>query len=206
MASQYLTLPIEGGKYYHVCKYSSYDGPIFCAPGNYPFFLKRFQTLLGPMVDLLAYCLLPNSFHFVFYAREVITIKEEYVDHPGDIGHFISETLRKLFTTYGITLIKQEGFAQDQVILDQNFLRFELTDDETVRNVISAIHCIAQRESLSGQVGQYAYDSYQSIVAKGKSMLDKELVFSLFGDKEQFLQQSTEEPQWSSSPLFAERN
>ena len=184
MASPYLTLPIEGGKYYHVFKKSSYNGPLFFTDANYQLFLKRFHVSLGHMVDLLAYCLLPDRFHLVFYAREVILIKEEYVDHPVDIGHFISEGLRKLFTTYGLAMIKQETLPQETVLLDQNFYRFEIPSDEKVKQAIALVHDYASRYEAAD--GPNALSSYPAIMAKGKSAVDKDAVFALFADRSGF--------------------
>ncbi|MFT3740190.1 MAG: hypothetical protein QM786_15685 [Breznakibacter sp.] len=184
MASRYLTLPIEGGKYYHVFKQSSYNGPIFFTEANYQLFLKRFQVVLGNMVDLLAFCLLPDRFHLVFYAREVILIKDEYVDHPGDVGHFISENLRKLFNTYGLAIIKQEAMPQETVLLDQNFFRCGLETDDRIRQTIALVHRYAEQYGQAAALG--AFSSYSAILAKGKSVVEKDAVFALFGDKAHF--------------------
>jgi len=203
MASVYLTQSIQGGKFYHLYKTSSHQGPIFYSPNNYAFFLRRIQLLLSPMVDVLSYCLLPDSFHVVLYAKEVIVVKEEYVDHPEDIGHFISETWRKLFATYTVTIQKQEALPLEEIILDQNFYRFELESDDLVRQAICCVHQVPQYSGLVDTFGDFAYSSYAALSAGSRGLADRELVYTLFGDRTGF----NDAHQWPASfntlPLFS---
>lgn len=204
MASVYLTKPIIGGKFYHLFKTTSHKGPIFYSPNNYAFFIRRIQLLLGPMVDVLSYCLLPNSFHVVLYAKEVILVKEEYVDHPEDIGHFISETWRKLFATYTVTIQKQEALPIEEIVLDQNFYRFELESDDMIRQAICCVHQFPQYSGLVDLYTQFEYSSFPALSGGVRGLADRELVYTLFGDRTGF----NDAHQWPASfdtlPLFAQ--
>ncbi len=185
MALEHLKLPIEGGQFYHIYKKSSIPGPLFFTPTNYQFFLRKMDGIIGDMVDMMAFCLLPDHFHLLFRAREVIMIKEEYVDHPVEIGHFISESLRKIFAVYSANITKQEGFVDP--ILDNNFSRVILSDDESIRQLIRYIHFNPQLHAQTDTFQSYPYSSYPILSGKSKTMVDRDTVFSLFGDQASFI-------------------
>lgn len=202
MASVYLTKSILGGRYYHIYKASSHAGPIFYSPNNYAFFMRRWHIVMGPMVDLLSYCLLPDSFHAVICAKEVITVKEDYVDHPEDIGHFISEGLRKLFSTYTVTIQKQEGLPLEEIVLDQNFYRFEIDTDELLKSIICCVNQIPQRSGLVDTFQTFSYSSYLSLANGTKGSADREAVYALFGDRLEFIDAHQAMHDYSAMPLF----
>lgn len=185
MALQYLKLPIEGGKFYHIYKQSSISGPVFYSPGNYQFFMRKFDTILGYMVDLLSFSLMPDHFHLLFRAKEVILIKEEYVEHPVEIGHFISESLRKLFAVYSANITKQEGIVEP--VLDNNFSRIAISDEEIIKALIKYIHYNPQFHGTTDNIYTYPHSSYALLAGKSKTLVDRETVFSLFGDQTQFI-------------------
>lgn len=44
---------------------------IFFRRENYVFFLQKMKTQLMPYADIMAWCLMPNHFHWMIYVREV---------------------------------------------------------------------------------------------------------------------------------------
>jgi len=55
---------------YHVFNQGNNRQPIFFKPENYLFFLKKTRLLISPHVHFLAYCLMPNHFHWLIMTRE----------------------------------------------------------------------------------------------------------------------------------------
>lgn len=196
MATQHLKLPIEGGKFYHIYKSASIGDHIFFTPGNYAFFLRKMDLIIGDMVDLMAFCLLPNHFHLFFRAREVITIKEEYVDHPVEIGHFIGEGLRKLFAVYSANLTKQEGIADP--LLDNNFSRIFIPNDDIARQMIVYIHQNSQFHNVTDNFTNYSHSSYPLMMGKHKTLIDKDSIMTLFADMQTFIDLHQQPTDWGS--------
>ncbi len=54
----------EEGKYYHIYNRGNNKQKIFFDDENYLFFLSKFKKYLIPNIDVFAYCLMPNHFHF----------------------------------------------------------------------------------------------------------------------------------------------
>jgi putative transposase len=60
----------ESGEFYHVYNRGNNQQPIFFNERNYLFFLKKIRKQLLPFSDIIAYCLMPNHFHFILRAND----------------------------------------------------------------------------------------------------------------------------------------
>jgi putative transposase len=56
---------------YHIYNQGNNRHVIFPKEKNYLFFLKKVRKHLLPCVDILAYCLMPNHFHFLVYTNDL---------------------------------------------------------------------------------------------------------------------------------------
>jgi putative transposase len=71
---------------------------IFPQKRNYDFFLKKAKKELCPFVDIIAYCLMPNHFHFLIHTHEIFESRE------------LSGGVRILLSSFTRAIQKQEGF------------------------------------------------------------------------------------------------
>lgn len=55
---------------FHVYNRGNQKQPIFFNRGNYLYFLQKVRYHLFPICDILAYCLMPNHFHFFIKTNE----------------------------------------------------------------------------------------------------------------------------------------
>ena len=68
----------EAGELYHVYNQGNNREPIFYEDKNYLFFLGKMKTHLLKHSDILAWCLMPNHFHWL------IRIHDNYVNEPTE--------------------------------------------------------------------------------------------------------------------------
>ena len=71
----------EKGHIYHVYNQGNNRQNIFFSKENYAFFLRKMKEFILPYADIMAWCLMPNHFHWMVYVRET-TIA---VDNENDI-------------------------------------------------------------------------------------------------------------------------
>ncbi len=60
----------QSGNIYHIYNQGNNRQKIFFSEANYRYFLEKSKHLLGSHVDFIAYCLMPNHFHFLVRTKE----------------------------------------------------------------------------------------------------------------------------------------
>lgn len=100
-------MEFEKGHLFHIYNQGNNRQKIFFKHENYIFFLRKVRIYILPYADILAWCLMPNHFHFMVKVNEVeLEVKEP---QPG--------------TTHRVTLsqnlvvggdLASEGFAQSE--------------------------------------------------------------------------------------------
>ena len=61
----------ESGHIYHIYNQGNNRQKIFFIRENYLFFLEKIRTYILPYADILAWCLMPNHFHFMVYVNAI---------------------------------------------------------------------------------------------------------------------------------------
>lgn len=109
----------DGGMY-HIYNRGNNKQPIFFADNNYVYFLEKVRKEVVPHCDILAYCLMPNHFHFLVQIKSLLSrsfkqvdIKESISQH-GSITvqterHPLSSAIGILLSSYSQAINKQNG-------------------------------------------------------------------------------------------------
>ena len=94
------------GELYHIYNRGNNKQSIFFKPDNYIFFLKKIGHFISPHCDILAYCLMPNHFHFMIHSgdKTVQTVKIGNTER-----NILSEGIRNLLQTYTKAINKQNN-------------------------------------------------------------------------------------------------
>lgn len=82
--------PFIPGKYYHVLNRGNNRENVFLVDGNYRFFLEKWRKYVLPYLEILAYCLMPNHFHFLIKVKS----EEEILKAALENFSFSNSTLR----------------------------------------------------------------------------------------------------------------
>lgn len=100
-------MQIHSGEIYHVFNRGNNKQPIFFNRKNYLFFLQKIRTHLHPYCDILAYCLMPNHFHFLIYMNDKSIQPCQKSPNNNMINEF-SKGLRTTLSSYTQAVNKQE--------------------------------------------------------------------------------------------------
>ncbi len=139
----------------------------------------------------MAYCLLPNHFHFLVKLTDKIVLKDEksevydIIEDENKIGEIISERLRRLFISYSQAVNRQENRSGS--LFTRNFKRIELADDEHLKYLFFYIHYNPCKHGLINDFRGYRYSSFKAYISQKPTSISKELGFEIFGDKNDFL-------------------
>jgi putative transposase len=195
-------MQFEIGQVYHVYNRGNDKQTIFFNEENYLYFLRKIRRLILPNCELLAYCLMPNHFHFLIYADErTIAVNDK------DRNYF-SEAIRKLLSQYTKAVNIQQGRTSS--LFQQNTkakLVAHLSCHEH-RGMIptschdfhgtivqdSAINCFVYIhknpfEIVEGDLSKWKFSSYLDYAGyRNGTLCNKEFAYSLLGFRqEEFL-------------------
>ena len=188
MPSLKIRTPILGGRYYHIFNRGARKGPLFITPDNYLYFLNLIKHHLIDFVEILAYCLLPNHFHLVIRTKDSVFEKETEsleITNEEEVGKIIVKQFRKLFVTYSMAINKQENKVGN--LFDPRYKRIEITNNEYLKYVIFYTHFNPVKHGLSGNLYQYKYSSYKSILTHKMTHLSRDHVFEIYDGREDFI-------------------
>ena len=108
-------LPLQYDTFYHVYNRGNNGEKIFFNEENYRYFLRKFGIYLTPYIEVYAYCLLPNHFHFLIKTKRKDEMEEPFMQiQTGrklllDYTQIASEIFRRFFLSYAKSIKLQEG-------------------------------------------------------------------------------------------------
>ena len=69
------------GELFHIYNRGNNSDKVFYIRRNYLFFIEKMNTYISPYADILAWCLMPNHFHFMVSVNEVELMLPNGLNH-----------------------------------------------------------------------------------------------------------------------------
>ncbi len=174
------------GNTYHIFNKAIGKDKLFISDKDYSYFLQKFDRFILPIADVLAYCLIPNHFHILLDIKEYDNLKTElpkkYDDTP-DI--FISQVFSNFFNSYTKSYNKANRRAGR--LFCYPYKRILVEDDDYLTYLINYIHRNPVHHGITESFSEWKYSSYNAIVSNKPTKVDRNLVLSLFGSKDEFI-------------------
>ncbi len=153
-------MPFAPGDILHIYNRGNNKLPIFFKDEHYQFFQKKVKDHIVPVCDILAYCLMPNHFHFL------VQVNKESCN-PKKLGSLSSTELtnsfRVLQSSYALGVNKDMGLTGS---LFQQKAKFKILSPSTnMRNdyLQCCFHYIHQnplRAGLVQRIEDWKYSSF----------------------------------------------
>ena len=96
----------ESDSLYHVYNRGNNGQQLFFAPAHYHYFLRLFKQHVAPMTSVIAYCLMPNHFHFLLLTTQHGT---RWDDSASSARQPMVRGLAKLLSAYSQGLNQELG-------------------------------------------------------------------------------------------------
>ena len=194
---------LEPDNYYHIYNRANGREKLFVNDDNYKFFLKQYLFYISPIAHTLAYCLMPNHFHFVVKIKE----ETELLPLTGfgtlsgiKVSNKLSQQFSHLFNSYTQAFNKQQGRSGS--LFSRAFNRKKITSDDYLKHSINYIHQNPISHHYVSDLEKWNYSSYLSIINNKATKLEKQEVLDLFHDKQNFIDYHT----LKKAEYFAEKN
>jgi len=173
------------GSFYHIFNRGNNKQKIFFQERNYNYFLEKFKKYILPNASILAWCLMPNHFHFLVQAtkRSLETVKHT----PVNINA-LTEGIRLLLSTYSAGIQKQESRKGS---LFQQKTKFK-NADEYLSSAFHYIHQNPLRAGLVSRMEDYPWSSFREYILDSHPRISDFSIAEQYLDlrKEQFVEDS----------------
>lgn len=150
------TVRFEPGAYYHLYNRGVNRQDIFFDQRNYSYFISRIENYILPVMDVIAYCLMPNHYHLIICVKdtsEVLKTSE------------VSKAMMKLSVSY----TKAINNAYDRVgpIFSGAFQAKLVGSDAYLSQLIGYIHLNPVESGLVNDPLDWPHSSYRLQVDLG---------------------------------------
>jgi putative transposase len=190
---------LETGGHYHIFNHAVGKDNIFREDDNYLFFLRKLPSRITPFADVLAYCLMPNHFHFVFRIKDHEVLMELWRDKlkkleseralkklsllPWNalLDQVITTQFANLFNSYVQSYNKK--YSRQGTLLKESFQRKRIDTSEYLLKLICYVHNNPVEHGFSGEPGDWKFSSYNAILKTGMTHVMREDVLELFGGR-----------------------
>lgn len=163
---------LEKDHYYHIFNRGIDSQNIFLTEDNMSYFLTLIDKHLSHKVEVLAYCLMNNHFHFV-----TKVIEDENI---------ATQALSNLFNAYAKAFNKQQNRTGS--LFEKHFKRKKISDETYLKNLVIYVHKNPATHSLVKSHNDYEFSSYNSYFTEFPSKLspEKNYILQLFENLENF--------------------
>ncbi|MBN2891438.1 MAG: transposase [Bacteroidales bacterium] len=178
----------EKGNLYHVYNMGNNRQKIFFSDENYLFFLRKIRTIVKPACEILAYCLMPNHFHFMLMATEK---SEVYVNKSG--LQILSRKIGTMQSSYTQAINKEKGtvgslFRQKTKAKNlRQVIDFPNRNDDYALTCFDYIHYNPINAGLVVGAEEWKYSSYSDYIGlRNGSLINKSLAFEVLGIEDDY--------------------
>ena len=189
---------MELGGVYHLVDHAVDKNNVFEDPDNYRFFIERYKSLVTPVVDTMAYCLMPNHFHFAIRVKnraKMLQLSPQLLESwqlsksSSDYAfqRRVSKQFSNFFSSYTQAFNKQQ--SRRGALFEGNFCRLKVTDRSYYNNLICYIHHNPVKHGFCENFKDWFHSSYWALVFDEQpTFLRRDLVFPSFGGKEAYIE------------------
>lgn len=164
---------------FHVYNRGNNQQRIFFKPENYLFFLKKVRQHVQPHCDILAWCLMPNHFHFQVYADKRIIATKLIA---GTARNVLTEGIRNLLSSYTQAINKQNNTTGS--LFQQNTKAKPISKGSNLYDQVCFhyIHQNPMKSKLVAKMEHWEYSSFKDYCgSRDGSLANKESAIRLLG-------------------------
>ena len=177
---------------YHLFTRVSGNELIFRKEGSYLYFLDQISKYLLPIMDIYAYCLVPQRFSLLICFRSqaeiCLNLHIEMKDLSKNEKHkFLMQPISNLLNSYAKAYNKM---FQRKGALFVDFIKREKFDhEEGLKEVYKNIHQIPVHSQAVNDISEWKYSSYKSYLDVSKpSKINRNFMLGFFENQNDFIE------------------
>lgn len=151
------------GHFYHVYNRANGSENLFTETNNYNFFLKKWDAYVGDYINVWAYCLIPNHFHFLIRVKDEDDLPN--LLNPGkSVAEMISNQFRNLFISYAKSF--NSVYNRNGSLFQKPFKHILIDSQTYLIAMIHYIHHNPIHHNCSNSFISWKYSSYSALLSK----------------------------------------
>jgi REP element-mobilizing transposase RayT len=167
------------GHYYHLYNRGNNRECIFFEADNYRYFLRGVKKYLLPVMDVIAYCLMPTHYHLL--AR----IKTSEVSETSEVSAAVSKAMMRLSVSYTKAINKR--FQRVGSLFQGAFQAKPIEHDAHLSNLCVYIHANPVSDGLADTPRDWPYSNYSEWLGEREGKLvDRNFIETSFGSAEAY--------------------
>jgi len=170
--------PLCPGYFYHIYNRGNNREKVYFKPDNYRWFLDKFCEFMLDYLDIYAYCMLPNHFHFLVRAKTIPSLK-------GMESLKISQQFRRFFISYAQAINKQEKRVGS--LFQKNYKRIRVNNEKYLIVLLYYIHVNPQTHRYSNNFRSWVHSSYNKHLSGQDSFLKSTEILEWFGSAKEYI-------------------
>lgn len=169
-------IPFIAGEHYHLYNRGHNRERIFFERENYLFFLRRLREHLTPVMDIVAYCLMPTHYHLLVRIKSPET---------SEVSGAVSNAVRRFAISY--TKAMNKRYNSVGTLFQGAFQAKHVAQDEYLLHLSRYIHLNPVLNGLVERAGDWEFSSYPEYVGLRSGTLPQpEIVLSQFPPSEAY--------------------
>jgi len=187
-------IPLCPNETYHLFNRAVGSEKLFYTPDNYRYFIDKMKQHILPVADFFTYSLMPNHFHLLVRIKDEKIITRHFELKKKKIFNAISSSLSDFimeqFSNWlnGYTKAFNKMYNRKGALFMDYLKRSIVSKDSDLTSYIFYIHKNAVHHDLCDKIGNWAYDSFQSLLSNKQTLLLRDEVMAWFGSKEKFIE------------------
>ncbi|GMQ30396.1 transposase [Algoriphagus confluentis] len=164
--------PFYPEKFFHV--YSRTNGAelLFRTEENYTYFLQKYQDHCSPYFSTLAYCLLPNHFHFLIRVEESAE-PEAALSAFSNFLNGYAKAYNKLYDRHG-------------ALFQRKFKRKRVGQESYLSQAIIYIHKNPQKHGIVKDYKNWKFSSLNALISRKPTNIERDFVLDWFAGLQHF--------------------
>ncbi|MEO8086271.1 MAG: hypothetical protein ABI763_05605 [Bacteroidota bacterium] len=194
---------LEADRVYHVYNSAVGSDKLFKESKNYHYFLRKYFDRITPFSETLAFCLLPDQFHFILriknnraltsmWGPKIQKLKKIWNKIPDKetanyllINHLVIHEFASLFNGYVQAFNKM--YQRNGTLLRESFRRDLIESDVELINKICELHNYPVLHGCVKRRADWKHSSYNNILSLQNPLATTTDVLKQFGGKKNFL-------------------
>lgn len=171
---------LRAGEYYHLYNRGHNRERIFYEGDNYVFFLERLREYLVPVLDIVAYCLMPTHYHLLGRIKQTSEVSKTSEVSPG-----VSRAMMRFSVSY--TKAMNKRYDRVGALFQGAYRRKHVAEDDYMVHLSRYIHLNPVIDALVEHPEDWEFSSYREYIGQRNGTLPRpEIVLSQFRSRNDY--------------------